>query len=69
MAADALVACGGSILLLTATSPASAFVVAGIALILIGAGLLWGVPPPPLRARALAAMAGLLVGFAVVRAS
>lgn len=66
--ADVLVACGATLLLLGAPARSATPVVAGFALVLVGAGLLWGVPPPPLRARLLAGTAGLLLGFTLARA-
>lgn len=65
---DALVACGATLVLLAAPTRAAFPIVGGFALILVGAGLLWGVPPPPVRVRMMAGVAGLLIGFWAFRA-
>lgn len=65
--ADATLAAGATILLLLSTSATSgrAMLVLGVALVVLGIGLLWGTPRPLLRARLLASVAGLLLGFGV----
>lgn len=70
--ADAILAAGATIILLFSTTAARfgwLALAGGIALVVVGAALLWGTPRPPLRTRMLASVAGLLIGFGVASAS
>lgn len=61
--ADATLAAGATILLLYATTGPRGWVVGGIALVLLGAALLWATPRPALATRMMASIAGLLFAF------
>lgn len=66
--ADAILAAGATIILLFSTTGARFGWIAlagGVALVVVGAALLWGTPRPPLRTRMLSSIAGLLVGFGI----
>lgn len=66
MIADATLACGATLVLLFSTDAGRGGLFAlwgGLALVIAGAALLWGVPPPRARTRLLAGSAGILVGF------
>lgn len=67
--ADATVAAGATILLLQSASASGrsvALTVAGVALVVVGLALLWGVPRPTFGRRTSSSFAGLLFGYAVV---
>lgn len=67
--ADAMLAAGATVLLLQSTSASTRSWVltgVGVALVLVGLGLLWGVPRPSFRRRTAASLAGLSLGYAVV---
>lgn len=67
--ADALVAAGATLLLLTSTARATRswiFIAVGIALVLAGLALQWGVPRPTFRLRMMSSLVGLLAGYAIV---
>ncbi|HET6405881.1 MAG TPA: hypothetical protein VFH78_14655 [Candidatus Thermoplasmatota archaeon] len=69
--ADATIATGATVLLLQSTSATTrsiAFSVAGALLVVVGLALLWGVPRPGFRLRALSSLCGLLFGYALVAA-
>jgi len=64
--ADAALGAGATILLLYSTDNSGGglgALVGGIALVVAGIILLWGVPRPDLRTRMLSSVAGLFVGY------
>ena len=67
--ADATIAAGATILLLQSTSATQRsllLTIVGVALVVVGLALLWGVPRPSFRLRTASSAAGLFLGYAVV---